>query len=746
MKNLIKHRNVLFAGCVTSALALFAGSAAAQDATAGDEAVRTLDSVTVTATKREKDLQDVAVAVSAVTSDTIEKAGLLRVEDIATLVPNLTYSESTTSRITQLVVRGLSQSGGIGNDPNIGVYIDGVYIGRDSGFNSGLMDIARVEVLKGPQGTLFGRNSATGAISITTRRPDEAPSLEMQSTIGNYNFRRIGVTANGALTDTISAKFTALKTDRDGYLDNSFGGTANGINSTFLRGQVLFEPSADFRLTLSADYSKDDDNGNNYVTAAPGTPVNFDRVTNIPDLGFEKQEQYGVAATLEYEFGNGYELTSITSQRSIDFSAFNDNDYSPLDLSTIGDNREQSQFSQELRIASPESDTLEWVAGLYYYRQAFDVTTNIVNGSDTLFAFGGAFVDPAFFGLIGSGAIPTDFGLPSNSTFIDAIAGIDTDSYAAFASGTYHFNPAWAVTAGIRYSKDQKDFSFSQSSDPLSQLFGFRTFDCKDPASACQTSRDDSKWTPAVSLEYTPNDNILAYAKFSTGYNAGGFNANLNSGTNPLSFEPETVDSYEIGLKSELFEKRVRLNAAVFQLDYNNKQESIFSATAGGFIQGNAGGARSRGFEVELDAILTDHLDLNASVGYADSEYTDYGADTGNRLANAPKWQGNIALQYTRPLTAGLNLFSRGDIFYQDDRFLGSNNDPFFVFDATTLVNFRAGVESSDQRWSVAAWGRNLLNDDSISQIFGGSSFFIPSYSYSPNNPQTYGVDLTLRF
>lgn len=746
MINLSIHRGAVLSGCLTSVLALHSGLATAQEQAAQAEAARKLDAVTVTATKREKDLQDVAVAVTALTGDTIEKAGLIRVEDIAALVPNLTYAETTTRRITQLVIRGLSQSGGIGNDPNIGVYIDGVYIGRDSGFNAGLMDIASVEVLKGPQGTLFGRNSATGAISITTRLPSDEQSIDIITSVGNYGLRRAGFTVNTPITDGVAAKLTAVKSNRDGFLDNSFGGTANGIDNVFLRGQMMFEPTSDLSVLLSADYSKDDTNGNNYVTAAPGTPVNYDRVTNIPDLGFEKQEQDGLSATVRYRFGEGYELTSITARRNIEFSAFNDTDYGPLELSTLGDSRDLSQFSQELRVASPAGDVFEWVGGLYYYKQSFDVDSSLVAGRDTVFAFGGAFVNPFFFGLMGTGEDPTAYGLPLDETIIRALASIDTDSHAAFLSGTYRFSPQWAVTGGIRYSKDEKDFGFDQTSDVLSRLFGYRTFNCEDPAAGCQTSLKDSEWTPSVSLEYTPSDELLVYGKFSTGYNAGGFNANLNSGTNPLSFEAETVEAYEIGVKSELMDKRVRLNAAAFQLDYNDKQESFFSAAAGGFIQGNAGAARSRGFEVELDAILTQQLDLSASLGYADSVYTDYGANTGNRLSNSPEWQASLALDYTQPVGAGMNFISRGEVFYQDDRFLGADNDPGFIFDATTLVNLRAGIASDAGNWALTAWARNVLDDESISQIFGGSSPFVPSYNYSPNNPRTYGIDLSLRF
>lgn len=181
-------------------------------------------------------------------------------------------------------------------------------------------------------------------------------------------------------------------------------------------------------------------------------------------------------------------------------------------------------------------------------------------------------------------------------------------------------------------------------------------------------------------------------------------------------------------------------------MDYKNKQELFFLASAGGFLLTNAGAARSKGFEVELTAIPVDGLEIFGSVGYADSKYTDFGDNTGNRLQNAPEWQWNIGGQYTWPVSDNLEMFTRADVIYQDDRFLGANNDPSFVFTETTLVNLRLGIGSVTGKWMVTAWGRNLFEDDAIVQIFGGSSLFIPSYNYSPNTPRTYGVDFRVRF
>lgn len=739
-----RFRRYFLTGGLTSAIALTAGAAYA--AAEPNEAVTTVETVVVTATKRDENLQVVPVSVSAVTEKDIKAAGITRIEQIATQVPNLTYAETTTKKITQLVVRGMSQSGGIGNDPNIGVYIDGVYIGRDSGFNMGLMDISRVEVLKGPQGTVFGRNSATGAISITTRKPTSEPSLAIDASLGDYQLRRIGVTANGPLGDNVAGKLTVSHTSRDGYLKNSYGGTANPVDNTMVRGQLLFTPIEGLEITLSGDYSRDRGNGNNYVTASLTTPVNYDRVTSIPNLGYENQDIGGLAATVEYSFAGGYKLTSITAYREIQFKAFNDSDYSAREIGTLGDNRDQNQVSQEIRIASPAGQPLEWVGGLYYFNQDFKANTHVVSGRDTVFAFGCAYVNSFFCSKIGSGLNPTSFGLPLDATKIDTAAGIKTNSYAAFASGAYHLSPEWTVRAGLRYSRDDKDFTFTQVSDALSQLFKYRTMDCADPKFGCQTRREDSQWQPMAALEYHPTDAVMMYGRYSKGYTAGGFNANLNSGTNPLSFAPESVDAYELGLKSQFAENRIRLNLAAFSMDYKDKQESFYSAAAGGYVQGNAGGARSRGFEAELTAILAPSLELNAAVGYNDAKYTSYGANTGHRLANAPEWQGNVSLDYSREMTSQFNLVARADVFYQGDRFLGADNNPFYVMGETTLVNARLGLASADGRWTVTAWARNLLDDKAINQIFGGSSPFFPSYNYSPSNPRTVGVDLSLRF
>ncbi|MGB5626379.1 MAG: TonB-dependent receptor, partial [Woeseiaceae bacterium] len=214
----------------------------------------------------------------------------------------------------------------------------------------------------------------------------------------------------------------------------------------------------------------------------------------------------------------------------------------------------------------------------------------------------------------------------------------------------------------------------------------------------------------------------------------------------PLSFGPETVESWELGFKSTLADNRVRLNVAVFDTDYLNKQESFFLASAGGFVQTNAGAAESKGFEIEFTALPMDGLEVFGSVGSADAKYTDYGDNTGNKLQNAPDLQWNLGGQYEWAMSNTLNGSIRADVFYQDKRFLQADNDPFFVFEETTMVNLRLGLGSDDGKWLVTAWARNLFEDDAVVQIFGGSSPFIPSYNYAPNAPRTIGVDFRYAF
>ena len=694
-----------------------------------------LEEVLVTARKREENLQQVSVAVSVVTAQTIEDAGLIRLTDISQLVPNMTYQENTSNKFTNITLRGISSSGGLGNDPGVGVYIDEVYVARESGFNADLLDIERVEVLKGPQGTLFGRNSAVGAINISTKKPADEFEGMVLADVGDYDYQRYGALVNGPITDGLSAKLSGVSNKRDGYLDNTYGGTVNTVDYYTFRGQVLWTPLDRLELLLIGDYRKDTSDGNNYVTRYQGEPINKNYEVSIPDPGSEDVEAKGLALTANYELDN-YLLTSITSGNKIDEKYVNDQDWSDLDALTSNDMRDNKQWSQELRISSTSDSNVQWVAGLYYFNQEFDATQDVINGPDSLYAAFG------LTDLIGSGIPPSSIGLPDSVRFT-ADSVIKADSYAAYGNIDYAFNEQWSIDAGLRYSKDKKKLDYVQTSDAIAAAFGFINLDIKDDI-------DDDQWTPTISLNWTPVEDILTYIKYSKGYKAGGFNNSVSSTGSAIAFDPEKLDAYELGLKSTWLDNTLRVNAAIFHMEYDDKQESAF-VTNVGFVQTNAGKATSDGAEVEVQYLLTDNWSIYGSAGYTDASYDEYIIDenennNGNDLTRAPEWTANIGTQVEWQYTDYLHGMFRLDYSYQDESFTRASNDPFFKAEEQNLVNARLQVSDAGKTWQATLWGRNLTDDDSINTIDGASTFFFDTYHYSLIAPRTYGVELQYNF
>ena len=697
--------------------------------------VGALEEVLVTARKREENLQDVAVAVSVISATTIEDAGLVRLTEIAQLVPNMTNTDSVSNKATAITLRGISSAGGLGNDPGIGVYIDEVYIARESGFNTDLLDIQRIEVLKGPQGTLFGRNTAVGAINITTKKPGQEFEGTVLADVGDYDYQRYGALMSGPLTDTLAAKISGVRNKRDGYLDNTYGGTVNTVDYYTYRGQVLWAPVDRLEMLLIADYRKDKSDGNNFVTQQLGEPISRNYEVSIPDPGFEDVEEKGVALTANYDIDN-YLLTSITSYNKIDEKYQNDQDWSDLDALTGNDERDNKQWSQELRISSTSDSGLQWVAGLYYFDQTFDAVQESISGADTIY---GAF---GLTDLIGSGIPPSSIGLPDSVT-IKATSTIKAESYAAYANVDYSFNEQWSIDAGLRYSKDKKKLDYLQEADPIAGAFGFLNFDIKSDI-------NDDQWTPTISLNYTPLDDVLTYLKYSKGYKAGGFNNSISSTASALAFDPEKLDAYELGLKSSWLDNTLRVNAAIFYMEYDDKQESAFLAGVG-FVQTNAGKATSEGAEVEVEYLLQDNWTVYGSVGYTDAKYDEYIIDettnnNGNELTRAPEWTANIGTQVQWQFTNYLQGMFRLDYSYQDKYFTRANNNPFFMGDEQNLVNARFQLSDSDQTWRASLWGRNLTDDDAVNSIDGASAFFTDTYHYSLIAPRTYGVELQYSF
>lgn len=695
-----------------------------------------LEEVLVTARKREENLQSVAIAVSVVSAQTIADAGLVRLTDVTQLVPNMAYQENISNKATNFSLRGITSSGGLGNDPGIGVYVDEVYVSRESGFNVDLLDIQRIEVLKGPQGTLYGRNTAVGALNITTKKPSRELEGTVLADIGDYDYRRFGALVSGPLTETVAGKLSVVDFERDGYLDNTYGGTVNTVDYTTWRGQLLWAPSERLEFLLTGDYREDESDGNNLVTRTQGEPLDKNYKVSIPDSGYEDVQARGLSLRIDYDWDSVL-LTSITSWNDLDEDYQNDQDWSPLDALTGFDTRENEQWSQELRLTSLGASRLDWVAGIYFYHQEFDARQNSLNGPDTVYAAFG------LTDLVGTGIPPTSIGLPVDSVEITATSTIESDSYAAFANVDFELNDYWSINAGLRYSKDEKDLNYVQVSDPLAVAFGFVPLDIKDDI-------DDDEWTPTLSLNWTPQEDMLVYAKYSRGYKAGGFNNSISSTASAVAFDAETLDAYELGLKSSWLNNTLRVNGAIFHMEYDDKQESAFVAGVG-FVQTNAGKATSDGAEFEVQYVPQENWIIYGSVGYAHAEYDEYIIDefsdySGNTLARAPEWTARLGSQVEWSFTDYLKGMLRVDYVYQDEFFTQARNDPFFAADTQNIVNARLRLSDADMTWQVTLWGRNLTDDDNINTIDGPSTFFFPTYHYSLIAPRTYGVELQYNF
>ena len=433
---------------------------------------------------------------------------------------------------------------------------------------------------------------------------------------------------------------------------------------------------------------------------------------------------------------DNYLLTSITSDNKNDEKYVYDQDWTDHDALTNNDMRDNKQWSQELRISSTSDSNVQWVAGLYYFNQEFDATQDVINGPDSLYAAFG------LTDLIGSGIPPSSIGLPDSVRFT-ADSVIKADSYAACGNIDYALNEQWSIDAGLRYSKDKKKLDYVQTSDAIAAAFGFINLDIKDDI-------DDDQWTPTISLNWTPVEDILTYIKYSKGYKAGGFNNSVSSTGSAIAFDPEKLDAYELGLKSTWLDNTLRVNAAIFHMEYDDKQESAF-VTNVGFVQTNAGKATSDGAEVEVQYLLTDNWSIYGSAGYTDASYDEYIIDenennNGNDLTRAPEWTANIGTQVEWQYTDYLHGMFRLDYSYQDESFTRASNDPFFKAEEQNLVNARLQVSDAGKTWQATLWGRNLTDDDSINTIDGASTFFFDTYHYSLIAPRTYGVELQYNF
>ncbi len=719
-----------------------------------------LDEIVVTAQKRTENLIDVPISITAISGDKLTASARNNVRDLQYAVPNLTtYSQSDFS--PNIIIRGFESSArNVGFESSLGVYVDGVFSGRTQSFTQELEDVERLEVLRGPQGTLFGKNTTTGAISITTRRPGNEYEGSAKIEYGSYDSFRANYSLSGPIiTDKIAAKASGFYSRTDGTIRNVSGigpRDIQGYETYGGRGEIRLTPSENLDIALRGDYShRTARSYNNEIAAIIDNPAGIPIGSVAPgprtitDSGaVEDRDLYGISLTANYTLGNDGVFTSISAYRKMNYDLNGNADFSPLDLLGLSNTDRLSQFSQEIRYASPDDKPFKYVIGAYYFSQRAKSSRSFLLGSDYV-AFGAAGFE-----------VPEEFFDPREVT---SKPDIKTTSLAAFLNASYDITEKLSINVGARYSSEKKQLTVSQVTP-----FIFDVQDIYINVPATNGRLKDNDFSPTVGVAYKISDRVNAYVRYSKGFKSGGWNPELLAGSvatrnlagdiigydiSRVQFKPESITNYEIGIKSELFDRKVRFNLAVFQQDYKDIQISQFIGGLQGFATTNAGSARSQGFELELATKPVRGLDLSFGAGYSDAKYVSYlnadssGTNLSGRRLDTPKWTLAVSGQYEQPIGGALSAVLGGDYSYRSGR-PGDPLDPnsrtsgFGIFDA------RLGIQS-DAGWSVFAFGKNLSRKDYITSRYTDTTFSIFGLSQqveSYGDPRTYGVRASLKF
>ncbi len=723
-----------------------------------------LEEVVVTAQKRAENLQDVPISISAFSGDFIDDAGITSIDEVSSLTPGLTMSRFNIAQ-PQIFIRGIgSTDDSAYGDQSVGVFIDEVYIGRAGGADLNMMDLERIEVLRGPQGTLYGKNVVGGAINVVTRKPSQDFSAKVSAGAGNYSYNNWRALINGGLSETVSGKLGISSTNRDGHSKSSLGGRLSDEDNVSAFGQLLIDTSEQSSLLLSFDYSRDRREGNSrdsfgeqfvfFPWFAPGSPFAASPASSDPYRnektvnGFQDRDVWGASAKFNWTTALG-EFVSITSYRNSEFDFQEDFDGSDANLVVNNVDEEANQFSQEFRLSNISNDgRLSWLAGLYYYQEEVDrMDNNDFTGNDVA-AFGTPSPVPGlswgqFLPLLGQ----TGWGLAPFNIFFDQYN--ETTSYAVFGQVDYQIAEALKLSVGARYTVDSKDADIKGLGfDPTG---GFL-------AAPYDVSVDETweEFTPKVSLDYQFNDDIMFYFSFSQGFKSGGYNGSASSeAVARQGFDPEEATQYEIGVKSMLFDDRVRANLTLFQIDYTDLQ--VFQLKNGAeLVIDNAADAESSGIELEVTAALTDTMTLVASYAYLDADYDKYitesGADySGNSLTRSPENSYNISLTKRFSIGGIGDLTLQADYSYQDEIFFNADNyrmpngDILVGDDEHSIWDAFAILEIADTGIEVKLWGKNLGDEEYRVHGIDGRGPFNLSQNGAVvwGMPRTYGISLT---
>ncbi|EQM70825.1 TonB-dependent receptor [Pseudomonas tohonis] len=759
---------------LTLLLALGAGSAWAAEGNTEQQVDKdvALQKVTVTARRREEDVQDVPTPITTLSGATLETQRVYKVQDLQQVLPSVNVA-FIHARQSSVAVRG------IGNNPasdglegSAGVYLDNVYLGRPGMAVFDLLDIEQLELLRGPQGTLFGKNTTAGVLNISTRAPTFSPERTVEVSGGQDGYFQAKGTVNGALTETLAARLSAYRTRDDGFIKNIHDGNdLNGGERQGVRGQFLFEPNEDFSLRWINDYNEEDSStGTMVVYGAPArywqraalagaSPLRDpdDKKVNIDGRQSVSVHQGGSSVEANWNLAGGYTLTSISAYRYWHFTPANDESLNVPALLDTGVEVHDRQFSQEIRLASPTGGAFDYVLGAYVFNQNLGNKTFTDYGSQAdLFLLG------ANLGAI-------------NNVSTKANGKIETDSYALFAQGTWHLTDRLDFTAGLRGTYEEKDANIKRFAPVGGAAVTGQAAAIRAAQLGAYDSGDLSLHNAApsflLSLAYKFDDDLLGYASLAHGEKSGGVNLAVGSapvaGADSLLVGPERANDAELGFKSTLLDRRLLLNANLFWTGIHGYQATTLYQAPGSTnvvqVLANAGSVRSRGLEFEATALPVRGLTLNFNGSYNDVTYLSFkdapcpgevstapGAPatcdlTGERVVGASKWIANLSGEYKWQLENRIEPYLTASYSYRSEAEGTLDNSDLSKIDGYGLVNLSAGVrrDLGDGQVDASIWVRNATDTDYYLSAF---AYLNGAYTASVGAPRSAGVSLRYDF
>lgn len=728
----------------------------------------TLEEIVVTATKREENLQDVSIAVSAVTGEQLRERNTVDIRDIIYASPSVQLSGNVTNNSEGFQIRGVGTSVFGGLQQSTAAVVDDV-LSNPTFARQGFVDVERVEVLRGPQGMLFGESASAGLVHTITKRPVlGAWEGRAQASFGKadeFDELVAGLVLNAPVSDTVAVRLSANHTDRDGYLQNFDGRKFNGLRDTGFKAKLLWQPSETFSAYLISSYSEQHIPWNPapVVSVTPGGPTDLalreagiiagpeNSRTALGGINEGESDFLWNALYLDWEL-DGHAVRSITSYQRKDQDGATDTDALPVflfDVTTGGDTNTEKRFTQELRLSSTHDGRVQYVAGLFYGKRESATTLQ--------------FIGPLVPGLLDAGLI---FDVRYHSL-------VEFETAAAFGQAEISLTDRTRLIVGGRYNYDDGHLTYDSVYPVYTDLFNLGFPGYPELTNFREQGDSDSiSWRIGTEFDFT--DDVMGYAVITRGYKGPGFNT---IGVDPSVQEkqfvgPEVPTNYELGLKSVLFGGTTRLNITGFYTEFKDYQAQFVDFTnsaVGQLLVKNAGALNTYGLEVEVNTVPVDGLSINGGVSYINAKYEDFlqpcypgqteaqgcfdsvtDAD-GIDLANSPRWTFAVDARYEFPLSSNLRGFVGTDYYWRDSTNFSTVADPRTAIDAYGVLGAKVGIVGPDDKWRVSLWGKNLL-DERFSTSIGEHSAnlagdaFVYGHYLAPDSFRQIGLSVDVMF